>query len=250
MLIRSLVFAICLTGCASYDRRLPPSTPAAPISLTLMDASRQRPVTVLIYGKPSNKRPKPLAVISHGYGGHDTDYSFIAHDLVARGYVVASIEHSERPGDPPMANSGDLAELRRPVWQIGADSIGFVIGEMTRRGFAELTPRPIIIGHSNGGDMTMLFAVEHPDVARAAISLDNRRMPLPRTSRPKVCSIRSSNFEADPGVLPSQTEQQALGMLIVRVPVKHDDMWDGAPPEQKEAILKVIADCIENHAMQ
>lgn len=250
MLIRSLVLAICLTGCASNDRQHWSSTPAAPVSLTLMDIARQRPVTVLIYGKPSNKRPKPLAVISHGYGGQDTDYSFIAHDLVGRGYVVASIEHSERPGDPPMANSGNLAELRRPVWQIGVDRIGFVIDEMTRRGFAELTPKPVIIGHSNGGDMTMLFAVEHPDIARAVISLDNRRMPLPRTSRPKVCSIRSSNFEADPGVLPSETERKTLGMLIVDVPVKHDDMWDGAAPEQKEAILKVIAVCIENHAMR
>lgn len=250
MLIRSLVLAICLIGCASNDGRLSSSAPTAPVSLTMMDVSRQRPVTVLIYGKPSEGRSKPLAVISHGYGGHDTDYSFIADDLVGRGYVVASIEHSERPGDPPMANSGDLAELRRPVWQIGADSIGFVIGEMTRRGFAEPTPKPVIIGHSNGGDMTMLFAVEHPDVARAVISLDNRRMPLPRTSRPKVCSIRSSNFEADPGVLPSETEQKALGMLIVGVPVKHDDMWDGGPPKQKEAILKVIANCIGNHTMR
>lgn len=248
MLIRSLVLAICLTGCASNTHRLSPSTPAAPMSLTLMDVSRQRPVTVLMYGKPSKGRPKSLAIISHGYGGHNSDYSFIAHDLVVRGYVVASLEHSERPGDPPMANSGDLAKLRRPVWQVGADNIGFVIDEMTRKGFAKLSPRLIIIGHSNGGDMTMLFVVEHPDVVRAAISLDNRRMPLPRTSRPKICSIRSSNFEADPGVLPSQTEQQALGMLIVGVPVKHDDMWDGGSPGQKEAILKVIADCIDNPA--
>lgn len=248
MVIRSLVLAICLTGRASNSHRLAPSTHAAPVSVTLMDVSRQRPVTVMIYGSSPKERPKPLAIISHGYRGHDTDYSFIANGLVARGYVVASIEHSERPGDPPMANSGDLAKLRPPVWQIGADSIGFVILEMTRRGFATRTPRPIIIGHSNGGDMTMLFAVEHPEAVRVAISLDNRRMLLPRTSQPRVCSIRSNNFAADPGVLPSSTEQQTLGMLIVGVPVKHHDMWDGGAPEQKEAILKVIADCIESSA--
>lgn len=246
MLFRSLVLAICLTGCSSNFHRPSPSTPTTPVSLTLMDVSRQRPVPVLIYGMTSKKRPKPLAIISHGYGGHDNDYSFIAHDLVARGYVVASIEQSERPGDPSMASNGDLAKLRRPVWQIGADNITFVIGEMARRGFANLTPKPIIIGHSNGGDMTMLFAVEHPETVTAAISLDNRRMPLPRTSQPRVCSIRSSNFEADPGVLPSKIEQQDFGMLIVGVGVKHDDMWDGAAPEQKKAILKVIADCIDD----
>lgn len=246
MLFRRLILAICLTGWASSGHGLSPSDSAAPVSLTLMDTSRQRPVTVLVYGKMPSELPKPLVIISHGYGGHATDYSFIAHDLVARGYVVASIEHAERPGDPPMANSGDLAKERRPVWQIGADSIRFVIAEMARRGIAVLTPKPIVIGHSNGGDMTMLFTVERPEALRVAISLDNRRMQLPRTSQPRVCSIRSSNFEADPGVLPSPTEQQALGMLIVGVPVKHDDMWDGGTPEQKDTILKVIADCIEN----
>ena len=249
MRFRVVLSAICLSGCVSNDFRLSMTTSAAPVRLTLNDVSRQRPLTVLLYGA-SKGRPKPLAIVSHGYGGHDSDYSFIALDLVGRGYVVASIEHSERPGDPPMANSGDLAKLRRPVWQIGVDNIGFVIGEMTRKGFADQTRKPIIIGHSNGGDMTMLFATEHPEAIRIALSLDNRRMPMPRTSQPKVCSIRSSNFVADPGVLPSLTEQQALGMLIVAVPVKHDDMWDGGTPEQRSAILKVIEDCIDNHARQ
>lgn len=245
MLIHRLVLALCLAGWVSSGHRVS-EVPAlgAPVSLTLTDVSRQRPVTVLMYGQTTRGQAKPLAIISHGYGGHATDYSFIAHDLVARGYVVVSIDHASRPGDPPMVNSGDLATLRRPVWQIGADNIGFVIAETARRGLADPATRPVIIGHSNGGDMTMLFAVEHPEAVGIAISLDNRRMPLPRTSRPKVCSIRSSNFAADPGVLPSQAEQQALGMLIVGVPVAHDDMWDGGTLKQKEAILEVIANCL------
>ena len=247
MLSRVLLSLVCLSGCVSNDVRPSRITSAAPISLTLNDVSRQRPLAVLLYGA-STGRPKPLVIVSHGYGGHDSDYSFIARDLVARGYVVASIEHSERPGDPPMVNSGDLATLRRPVWQIGADSIGFVIRDLMRKGVADQARKPIIIGHSNGGDMTMLFAAEHPEAVKIAISLDNRRMPLPRTSKPKVCSIRSSSFTADPGVLPTPTEQRTLGMLIVAVPVKHDDMWDGGEPAQKTAILKVIADCIGHPA--
>jgi predicted dienelactone hydrolase len=58
----------------------------------------------------SEGRPKPLAIISHGYGGHNGDYSFIADSLAAQGYLVASIEHTERPGDPPMINTGDLGK--------------------------------------------------------------------------------------------------------------------------------------------
>ena len=182
--------------------------------------------------------------MSHGYGGHNGDYAFLASDLVRRGYIVVSIEHLERSGDPPMVNSGDLALLRRPVWEVGAGSIGFVIGEMARQGLSDPAYGAVVIGHSNGGDMTMLFATEHPEKVRIVLSLDNRRMPLPRLRKPKVCSLRSSDHIADPGVLPSPTEQAALGMSIIAVPVKHDDMWDGATADQQKAMLAAVGKCL------
>lgn len=235
---------LLLAGCADQP---PPRTPNAPLAsqpLDLFDTVRHRPVPVVLYGTPRAGRPRPLAIISHGYGSHSTDYTFIADALARRGYIVASIEHRERPGDPPMATSGNLAELRRPVWQIGADSIGFVIGELRRRGLAGRT-RVVLVGHSNGGDMTMLFSAEHPGDVRAAFSLDHRRMPVPRTARPRICSARSSDYAADPGVLPDAAERDALGMVIANVPVKHDEMWDGASPRQQQAILEVLATCLK-----
>ncbi|WP_070151846.1 hypothetical protein [Sphingobium phenoxybenzoativorans] len=212
--------------------------------MTLTDTARQRPIPILIYGNTDPGRKKPLAIMSHGYGGHNGDYAFLAGDLVRRGYIVVSIEHLELPGDPPMINSGDLALLRRPVWEVGASSIGFVIGEMARQGLSDSAYGAMVIGHSNGGDMTMLFATEHPEKVRIALSLDNRRMPLPRLRQPKVCSLRSSDHVADPGVLPSPTEQTALGMSIIAVPVKHDDMWDRAAAYQKRAMLAAIGKCL------
>lgn len=217
--------------------------------MTMMDQERQRPVSLLLYGAPPKGRHNPLAIISHGYGGHNADYSFVAEYLVTKGYVVASIKHAERPGDPPMANSGDLAAQRRPVWQIGADSIGFVVRELSRRGIARSRVKPILIGHSNGGDMTMLYATEHPEKISLAVSLDNRRMPLPRSKSPRICSIRSSDLAADPGVVPSSREQQELGMSIIAVSVKHEDMWDGGAPAEKDAILRALETCIDAHAV-
>ena len=211
--------------------------------LTLQDDLRHRPVPVLLYGA-DHSGPKPLAVISHGYGGHDKDYSFLATHLVQKGYLVASIQHLERAGDPPMVSTGDIAAGRRPVWQVGADSIAFTIATLRKQGLVSGVP-VLLVGHSNGGDMTMLFTEEHPQEVSAALSLDNRRMPLPRTSHPHICSVRSSNYDADPGVLPSLAEQQALRMVIVPVPVKHEDMWDGASPEQKTAILQVVDACLD-----
>ena len=247
MLFRSILIVLCLTSCVANQKHSEEGVPSAPVSMTLIDQSRQRPVDVLLYGHISEGHPKPLAIISHRYGGHNSDYSFIADRLAVQGYLVASVEHAERPGDPPMVNTGDLGQLRRPVWQVGADSIGFVISERRRRGYTETTSKPILIGHSNGGDMTMLYATEHPQTVRIALSLDNRRMPLPLVKSPKICSIRSDNFNADPGVLPPPLDQQALGMTILKVPVKHDDMWDGGTRMEKEAILKGIATCIDKH---
>jgi dienelactone hydrolase len=246
MLLRGILLALCLTGCASYDLRSSARPVTATASaVTLFDAARQRPVPILIYGKTTGGRKKPLAIISHGYGGHGGDYTFLAGDLVTRGYLVVAIEHIERSGDPPMVNSGNLAVLRRPVWQVGADSIGFVIREMARQGLSDPSYRPLLVGHSNGGDMTMLFATEHPEKVRIALSLDNRRMPMPRLRKPKICSLRSSDHVADPGVLPSPTEQAMFGMSIIAVPVKHDDMWDGATSDQKKAMLEAIGKCLD-----
>lgn len=245
MPIRSAALVLLLAGCAHHPRQLAIGTAAEPIKVKLFDADRQRPVPVAIYGETKGATAKPLAVISHGYGGHNTAYSFLASALVQQGYVVASIEHLERPGDPPMANDGNLAERRRPVWQIGADSIGFVIRELRREGLARNDVGVFVIGHSNGGDMTMLFASEHPETVRVALSLDNRRMPVPRTARPRICSMRSNDFTADPGVLPPPGEQKALAMVIATVPVKHNDMWDGASATQRQAMLALLSACLK-----
>ena len=145
-----------------------------------------------------------------------------------------------------MATGGEnLAQRRRPVWQVGADSIAFVIRELRREGVADPRAGAVVIGHSNGGDMAMLFATEHPGETSVALSLDNRRMPMPRTRHPRVCSIRSSDQAPDPGVVPSIPEQSALRMTIVSVPVRHDDMSDGASEAQKEAMLAVVATCLD-----
>jgi pimeloyl-ACP methyl ester carboxylesterase len=233
----ALAAAALLAGCAA----VPPAAPA-PRRIDLVDAARQRLVPLLLYGRPGPRRP--LAIVSHGYGGQPGEYSFIAEALAARGYVVAAIDH-ELPGDPPIASDGNLFERRMPNWQTGAQSIAFVIAELRARRLVDPQAPAVVIGHSNGGDMTMLLASEHPELARAAISLDSRRFPLPRTRSPRICSIRSADQPADPGVLPNAEEARALGMQIAQVPgLIHNDMWDGATLEQRAAMLGLILRCL------
>ena len=53
------------------------------------------------------------AILSHGYGGKSTAYSFIARNLVAHGYFVAGIQH-ELPTDAPILTVGPPQVVRRP----------------------------------------------------------------------------------------------------------------------------------------
>ncbi len=221
-----------------------PGATDKPLPLALMDPARQRAVPVVLYGL-SPGRAKPLAVLSPGYGNANTDYGFLAQALVARGYLVAAIQQ-DLPGDPVPARSGDLAVLRRPLWQTGADSISFVVGELRARGLAARTRRVVLVGHSNGGDISMLLASQHPQTIAAVFSLDSRRAPFPRVARPKICSLRSSDVAADPGVLPDAATQVRLGMQVsVATDLRHDDMWDGARPDQKALMLAALGRCLD-----
>jgi predicted dienelactone hydrolase len=218
------------------------AAPPPPQELELIDAPRGRAVPVVLYGATPG-RAKPLALISHGYGGRNTDYSFLAEALAARGYVVASVQH-ELANDPPMPTKGDPAVVRRPWWDRGAANLLFVIREMRSRRLADRSP-VLLVGHSNGGDSSMVFAARFPAMVRAVFTLDNRRMRMPRTKRPQICSVRSSDQPADPDVLPTLAERKRFGMVIGSVPVIHNDMWDGATGAQKQAMLGWLWRCLD-----
>ncbi|HEX8240336.1 MAG TPA: alpha/beta hydrolase [Allosphingosinicella sp.] len=215
---------------------------SVPQELELIDASRGRTVPVAVYGATPG-RPRPLALISHGYGGNNRAYSFIAQALVERGYVVASVQH-ELAGDPAMPTQGDPAVVRRPFWNQGSANLLHALREMRARRLADRRP-VLLIGHSNGGDSSILFAAQHKAMVRAVFTLDNRRMKMPRTARPRICSVRSSDQPADPGVIPAAAEQRRYRMVIGSVPVIHNDMWDGATPAQKQAMLGWLWRCLD-----
>lgn len=227
---------IALTaGCAT----MPP--PAHPTNIQLVDPARQRTIPVTLYGHAGPGRP--LVILSPGRGLEPADYEFLAKPLAARGYLVAAIDH-ELPGDPPLPTGGDAYQQRLPHWWEGARSIAYVMSELRRRRMASPAPA-ILIGHSNGGDMTMLFASTHPQLVRTAISLDNRRHPLPREGRTRICSLRSSDQTADPGVIPHGPDQARLGVVIYPVAVRHDDMTDRAAPAQQQAMLAAVRHCLD-----
>ena len=185
-------------------------------SANWLDSSRNRLIPVAFYfpivnDKISNQQ---LVIISHGYGENkpfaNKSYSYLTEKLASKGYYVVSIQH-ELPTDDLLPLTGIPQVVRRSNWERGAENILFVLNEL-KEIKPELDFKHVnLIGHSNGGDMTVLFAHKYPKLVDKIISLDNRRIELPRTSQPKIYSLRSSDQPADEGVLLLLQSRKSLG---------------------------------------
>jgi predicted dienelactone hydrolase len=254
-----LSLALLTAACAHHPEKA--GSPVAPLPSTvaaalpevvveqveLFDSARRRLIPLALYqpAKARAKTPLKAAIISHGYGGRHTGYSFLANNLVAHGYFVASIQH-ELPGDAPLAMTGNIYEARQPVWERGGQNIRFVLQQL-RPQYPQVDFRQLLLlGHSNGGDISLRFARTYPEQVQKVVSLDSRRMPFPRSRTPQVLSLRSSDQQADPGVLPTPAEQAAAGTTIVLLPATiHNDMWDGASAAQKQEMNDIISRFLE-----
>lgn len=215
-------------------------------SLNLFDTSRNRSVPVALYLPKSDQKMahQKVVIFSHGYyanrGGSNKECSYLTTYLASQGYFVASIQH-ELPTDDLIPQQGIPQVVRRPFWDRGVKNILFVLNEL-KKNYPELDyDHVILIGHSNGGDMSMLFGQEYPGLVDKIISLDNRRVAFPRTKQPKIYSLRSSDQPADEGVLPTSEEQNTYGMKIIRLKnTTHSNMDNSGNARQKKEINKYM----------
>ena len=215
-------------------------------TVSLFDTVRQREVPIAVYKTKSNKKndKQKIIIFSHGYGqnkgGDYLAYSYLTAYLASKGFYVVSIQH-ELSTDSLINLVGIPQVVRRPFWERGADNILFVINEL-KKSNPELDFKHIVlIGHSNGGDMTALFPQKYPNIVYKIITLDNRRMTLPRTKDVKVYTLRSSDQKADEGVLPTEKEQKKFGMKIIKLEnTIHNVMDDHANNKQAEEIRNYV----------
>jgi hypothetical protein len=218
-------------------------------TLNFFDAARQRPVAVDVAVRRDYEmkagadcwRP-PVAIISNGNTVKNTEYSFLANVLAARGYLVASIQQ-DLPTDPPlMTKVGMPYAGRRGVYERGEANILFVVGQLEKlrsnADYNQLT----LVGHSNGGDISMYFAQQHPELVSQVITLDNLRVPFVLNEKVKILSFRSEdpNFKTDPGVLPTVEQAWEDGIDIVKTNAQHADMSDRGPDSVKEKIQATL----------
>ncbi|MGO9361683.1 MAG: alpha/beta fold hydrolase [Xanthobacteraceae bacterium] len=211
-------------------------------TIDLYDATRKRDVAIdLAVRRDYAMRADaglltlPVAIVSHGNTVKNTEYSFLANAFAARGYLVASIQH-DLPSDKPLVTQqGSLFVGRLDVYERAEQNILFAIEQLKKiqpnADYDHLT----MVGHSNGGDISVYFAHEHPDLVTRIVTLDNLRVPLVSAGFAKILSFRSKDqqFKPDPGVVPSKSTDD---MDIVDTGAQHTDMSDRGPDTLKERI--------------
>lgn len=218
-------------------------------TLNLFDAVRQRPVAVDLavrrdYEMKANAGywKLPVAVISNGNTVKNTEYSFLANVLATRGYLVASIQQ-DLPTDPPLMTRVGLPYVgRRAVYERGEANILFVLGQLKKMQPNADYDHLTLVGHSNGGDISMFCAKRHPELVSKVITLDNLRVPFVLNDKMKILSFRSKdpNFETDAGVLPTAQQAKADDIDIVSTKFQHTDMSDRGPDSVKKKIQATL----------
>lgn len=186
----------------------------------------------------------PVVILSHGNTVKNTEYSFLTNTFAARGYLVVSIQHDLSTDDPMVTKAGEEYVGRRSQYNRGIANILFTIDELKKiypnADYRHLT----LVGHSNGGDISMYFAKLHPDLVKKVVTLDNLRVPFATDGRIKILSFRSKDpqFKADPGVVPDDETCAKAGIQVVRTEFQHNELSDRGSDQVKGFIGNAVED--------
>src|SRR6516164_5170422 len=220
-------------------------------TITFHDASRDnRPVAVDITVRRDRELQAnagmiklPVAILNHGNTVKFTEYSFLANVFAARGYIVASIQHDLATDAPLVTKHGELYVGRLPQYRRGIANISFAIDELRKVQPNADYDHVTLVGHSNGGDISMYFAKLHPDQIKKVVTLDNLRVPFMTDGKFKILSFRSKDpiFKPDPGVIPDDEICEKAGITVVHTGFRHNDMRDTGPDEVKAPPLMTDA---------
>jgi hypothetical protein len=184
----------------------------------------------------------PVVILSHGNTVKFTEYSFLANVFAARGYMVVSIQHDLETDEPMVTKVGEPYVGRGMQYNRGIANIMFAIDELKKlqpnSDYRHLT----MVGHSNGGDISMYFAKRYPEMIKKVVTLDNLRVPFMTDGKFKILSFRSRDpvFKPDPGVVPDDEICQKAGITVIRTAYQHNELSDRGSNEVKASIQAML----------
>ncbi len=217
----------------------------------ITDISRDREIPVSISlptnnVKCSKQNKCPVVFINAGYGMSHNRYTFASNEFNKQGYLAIAVAH-ELKTDPTLNVHPPYMTTRMENWHRGVVTLKFLVDELAAK-YAEYDfSKVTLFGHSNGGDISALYAAMYPDEVSAVITLDHRRMLLPRNKNIRVLTLRASDYPADADVLLSDKELDEFPVTQIRIEKsRHNGMCDGGPnwlvKKMKKAVKEFLID--------
>ena len=121
----------------------------------------------------------------------------------------------------------------------------FVIDELKRTEKYLKLEKIILIGHSNGGDISMMFAGTYPAMVSKIISLDSLSYPFPSGKGIPILRFGASNTKPDEGVIP----KNGIAVIFIKG-AKHIDLCDRGSELIKAEIQKSIIQFLGRQVMK
>ena len=115
-------------------------------------------------------------------------------------------------------------------WHRGVVTLKFLVNELSSKYPAYDFTKLTLFGHSNGGDISALYGSIYPNEVSQIITLDHRRMLIPRNKNIRVLTLRGSDYPADADVLLNDSELDKFPVTQIMIEKsRHNDMYDGGP---------------------
>ncbi|WP_165742018.1 alpha/beta hydrolase [Pseudoalteromonas sp. Z1A6] len=217
----------------------------------ITDKSRNRTIPINITlpsnnAKCTEQAKCPVAFINAGYGISHNKYTFASDAFNQRGYLTVAVAH-ELKTDPYLNREQPYLTTRMENWHRGVVTLKFLVNELSSKYPAYDFTKLALFGHSNGGDISVLYGSIYPNEVSTIITIDHRRMLIPRNKKIRVFTLRGSDYPADANVLLTAEELDKFPVIQTLIEKsRHNDMYDGGPKWLVDRMSKEVKEFLDS----
>ncbi len=150
--------------------------------------------------------PRASVVLAHGVSEHSARYVHVGEALVAAGFGLYALDHRGHG-----RSGGDRANIERLDYVV-ADLLHLVERVTDRDGGR----KPVLLGHSMGGGVSIAFAIEHQDRIEGLLLSGATADPEAASAVTRALSRLTSAIAPNLGVFPVDAKAVSRDPAVVR----------------------------------